>query len=77
MHEHLDEPIQELRMARIRMEAVVDHLDREFKQAIQAAIAQSGAAIDAQQFYVTFRQKLVMSCKAWESVPDRCVEPEH
>lgn len=64
-------------MARIKMEAIVDHLDKEFKQAIQAALTQSGATVDAQQFWQTFRQKLVMNCKPWESVPDRCVEPEH
>ncbi len=64
-------------MARIKIEAVIDHLDREFKQAIQAALAQAGATVDPQQFWGIFRQKLVMGCKPWESVPDRCVEPEH
>jgi hypothetical protein len=63
-------------MPRVKIEAIVYHLDREFKAALESAILEviPGAEFDRNQLYKAFERAIYRKCSVWESVPDSCVD---
>jgi hypothetical protein len=63
-------------MARIRIEDIIAHLDREMSQALEAAVRHTlpTAQFDSSQLYEAFSWAVRRLCRTWETVPDRLVE---
>jgi len=63
-------------MARVKIESVVHHLDREFRLALQDAIGQHipDADYNINALYATFERAVYNRCSTWERVPDNYVE---
>jgi hypothetical protein len=63
-------------MAKVKIEGVVYHLDREFKAALEDAVKQviPGAAFDRNALYKAFEKAIYRKCSVWENVPDNLVE---
>ena len=65
-------------MARVRVEAVVEHLSSEFRKALDAAVRRQlpGAQFNAHQLYRDFRREVGRKCSTWETVPGSSVEAD-
>lgn len=65
-------------MARVKIESVVHHLDREFKQALEDAIRQHipNANYNISALYTTFERAVYNRCSTWERVPDQYIEKD-
>lgn len=63
-------------MARIKVEDVVDHLDSEFRKALEATLQQyfPDQQFESREVFRTFKKMVYMKCNAWENVPDDLVE---
>ncbi|MEO9870874.1 hypothetical protein [Ekhidna sp.] len=63
-------------MARIKVEDIVDHLDREFRKALENTLEEHfpNENFDARDVFRTFKRKIRRKCNTWENVPDRFVE---
>lgn len=63
-------------MARIKIEDIVDHLDREFRKALENTLEEHFPTedFDARDVFRTFKRKIRRKCSAWENVPDQFVE---
>ncbi|SRR5579871_1274751 len=59
-------------MAKIKIESVVDHLDHEFKKALDDTMARFAAGIDYNRdaLFKYFLQRVYQHCSVWEDVPD-------
>jgi hypothetical protein len=64
-------------MARVKIEAVVDHLDREFKKALEDTFDHFApdVEIDRNEVFRFFLRRVYQHCSVWETVPDTSVEP--
>lgn len=60
-------------MARVKVEYVVDKIDREIKAALAAALEEARVEVDEGAFFRTFKRTLRRKCGLWETVPDHCV----
>lgn len=60
-------------MALIKVEDVVDHLDREFRGALKDTMQEifPGFEFNESQLFRTFKKKVYRKCSVWESVPDQ------
>lgn len=63
-------------MARIKIEAVVDHLDSEMRKALAAAVTRviPDANFDSRQLFREFKRAVGRKCQTWETIPDNYVE---
>lgn len=66
---------REIDMAEVKIEDIVYHLDREFKQALQDAISEHipSADYDPNALFSTFQRAVYRRCSVWERVPDHLV----
>jgi hypothetical protein len=66
------------RMARVRIEQIVDHLSSEMRRALEAAVSEVApdAHVDAHDLFRAFRRAVGRKCSTWETVPDQLVETE-
>lgn len=65
-------------MAKIKVEDVVDHLDREFRGALKDTIEEMfpDLEFDDRELFREFKKKVYRKCSVWESVPDHLVEKD-
>ncbi len=63
-------------MARVKIEAVVDHLSSEMRKALAAAVKEVApdAEIDEYVLFRAFRRAVGQKCSTWETVPDHLLE---
>jgi hypothetical protein len=63
-------------MARIKIEAVVDHLDSEFKKALDDTMRQYAPNVryHSSELFRFFVQRVYHHCNSWETVPDSYIE---
>ena len=63
-------------MARIKIEGILDHLDRELARALEDTVRAEfpNASFDARSLYRNFVRAAYRKCSTWERVPDRYVE---
>ncbi len=63
-------------MARVKPEAIVEHLDREFRQALADTIRTHlpSATFDELAMFRTFVKRVYHRCSVWETVPDGAVD---
>ena len=66
-----------LKMAKIKIEDVVDHLDSEFKKALDDTMAEFADEVsyDRNALFKYFLRRVYQHCSVWEDVPDRFVQP--
>lgn len=60
-------------MARVKIEDIVDHLDNEFRAALQETYNQyfpDQQNININALFQTFKNKVYQKCSGWEYVPD-------
>lgn len=65
-------------MAKVKVEDIVDHLDREFKRALQATFKAHApdVRVDINRAFSDFKREVYRACNSWENVPDRYVEKD-
>ncbi len=65
-------------MAKIKIENIVDHLDTEFRKALEETIKQHfpNERFDSRAVFRTFNRSISRKCNTWERVPDNLVEIE-
>lgn len=65
-------------MARVKVEAVIDHLSSEFRKALEAAVRRQipGAQMNTHQLYRDFLREVGRKCSTWERVPSGSVEAD-
>lgn len=63
-------------MARVKIESVLDHLDRDLRRALEATLREHfpNQNFDSRSVYRTFKRQAYRKCSTWENVPDNCVE---
>ncbi len=63
-------------MAKIKVEEVIDHLERVFKSGLEETMKEyfPDKPFEIKDVYRTFRNKVAKKCSYWENVPDRFVE---
>ncbi len=64
-------------MAQVKIEGVVDHLDTEFKKALDNVMSQfaPGVYYDRNALFRFFLRRVYHHCSVWENVPDHLIEP--
>jgi hypothetical protein len=67
---------QHVRMARVKIESIVEHLDYDMKRALEDAISNviPNIQVDRSALYHEFRRAVGRKCSTWVDVPDRDVE---
>ena len=62
-------------MAQVKIDDIVYHLDSEFRNALQEALAEvaPNARIDVHAFFKAFQRAVYRRCSTWERVPDQYV----
>ena len=65
-------------MPRIKVEAVVDHLDREFRLALEDSVKVviPDAEFDKRELFKEFKRAIYRRCSVWERVPGHCVNDD-
>lgn len=65
-------------MAKVKIEDIVDHLDHEFRRALEATLKEHFPKenFDTRAIFRTFKKQVYRKCSVWESVPDNLVEKE-
>jgi len=65
-------------MARVKIEYILDQLDREMRRALRAAAleAMPNSVVDERLLFRAFKRALSRNCNTWETVPDDCVEKD-
>ena len=63
-------------MARVQIEAIVDHLSSEMKRALEQAVQEvlPNAEFDRNALSRAFRRAVGRKCHQWEDVPDQLVD---
>jgi hypothetical protein len=63
-------------MPRIKLESIVDHLDREFKKVLEETVKKFSPGVEADRnvIFKEFKKELSKYCNAWESVPENYIE---
>ncbi len=65
-------------MAKIKIEDVVDHLDSEFRKALEATLKEHfpNQSFDTRSVFRTFKKQVYRKCSVWENIPDQFVEKD-
>jgi len=60
-------------MAKLNIDKVVDHLEDEFRRALQLTIKEHFPDQDfnARAVYKTFKEELYKKCNDWEDIPNK------
>ena len=63
-------------MAQIKIESVIEHLDTEIRNALEATIKEHfpNQSFDKRQVFRTFKRMVSRKCKDWEDIPDEFIE---
>jgi len=63
-------------MAKLNIEGVIDHLESEFRKALQATLREHFPDHDANSraVYKTFKQQVYKKCNDWESIPNKYIK---
>ena len=63
-------------MARIRMADIIGHMGPDMQRALADAVNRvlPGVSYDQHHLFSEFREAVRRRLKAWENVPDHCVE---
>lgn len=63
-------------MAKIRLEGIIDYLERDLQRALEATVHGEAAhsQADARRLFEQFRENVRRQCRDWERVPDRFVD---
>lgn len=62
-------------MAKVKIEELVDHLDREFRKAFEATLREHFGDYDynARGVFKTFQKEINKKCKVWEDLPNKFI----
>ena len=65
-------------MARVKVEEIVDHLNREFTRALDETFRKHApdANVDRNAAFRDFKRSVYRACSVWENVPDHYVEKD-
>jgi hypothetical protein len=65
-------------MAKIRLEGIIDYLERDLQRALEATMREHVAHPESsgRRLFDEFRQNVRRQCRDWERVPDRFVEAD-
>lgn len=66
-----------VQMARVKIEYIVDHLNSQFRNALEEAIdacVDEGGEFDPTDLFRAFKRAVGRKCSTWEHVPDQYVE---
>lgn len=65
-------------MAKIKIEEVIDHLDRELRRALEATLNEHfpNQSFDARSVFRTFKRQASRKCSTWENVPDQYINKD-
>ena len=63
-------------MARVKIEEIIDHLDREIMKSLEATCKKHfpNQEFNSRDLFRTFKKEVYRKCSTWERVPDRYVE---
>lgn len=63
-------------MAKVKIEAIVEHLDHDMKRALEDAVRRvyPDLQVDRNRLYKEFVKAVYRKCNTWETVPDNMVE---
>lgn len=63
-------------MPKIKIEAVVDHLDNYFQDALIETMRKfaRGVRYDKDELYYFFLQRIYENCSVWEEIPEKLIE---
>ena len=67
---------KEVRVAKVKIEEIVDHLSYEMRNALAEAVLEHlpNVTLDEDALFRTFKSAVYRKCSTWENVPDRYVE---
>ena len=65
-------------MAKVKVEEIIDHLDREMRKALEATLIEHfpNQDFDTRTVFRTFKRQVYRKCNTWENVPDKYVEKD-
>ena len=65
-------------MARIKIEAIINHLDYDIRHALRDTVRNilPDAEFDEYELFREFKRSVYRKCNTWERVPDTCVETD-
>ncbi len=65
-----------VKMARIKIEEIIDRLDSEIRSALDAAVREviPDVNFDKYQLFRAFKRAVGRKCNTWETIPDQYVE---
>lgn len=63
-------------MAKVKIEAVVDHLSSEMRRALEETVREvmPDANIDSHELFRVFKRAVYRKCIVWEQVPDEYIQ---
>jgi hypothetical protein len=64
-------------MAEIKIESVIEHLDNEFRNALEDTLKQFApqANVDKYEVFRFFLRRVYQRCNTWERIPENLVKP--
>jgi len=67
---------KEIRMARVKIEEIIYHLDRDMKRALEIAVNEEipNAQFDRNRLFKAFLRGVRRKCGTWENVPSHYVD---
>jgi hypothetical protein len=65
-------------VARVKIEAIVDHLSLEMRKALEIAVKGEVGDVDfdPRALFKASKKAVYRKCSVWERVPDSCVDAE-
>jgi len=62
-------------MAKVKVDKFVDHLDREFRKALEATLREHFTDYDynARTVFKTFQKEITKKCNDWEDIPNKFI----
>ena len=63
-------------MAKVKIEELIDHLDRDIRKAFEATLREHFAdqQYTAREVFKTFQKQIGKKCNAWEEVPNKFIK---
>lgn len=65
-------------MAKLNIEEIINHLDREFRKALDATLREhfSNQEYNSRTVFKTFTKEVTKKCNSWETVPNKYIRSE-
>lgn len=62
-------------MAKLNIEELINHLDLEFRKALEATLREHfpDAEYNSRNVFKTFQKEIGKKCNAWENVPNKFI----